>query len=99
MAVMIVFGMEALASASQDTFYEAHCSEPLPVFTLGENSHPTKAQEKTLCACIWENLGKWERETAAKFKEGRDSDIPWIYKQGFPSRFKNALEKCGGVKL
>lgn len=79
--------------------YEAHCDEPLPVFTLGEKSNPTKTQEKELCACMWKNLGKWERETSQKYREGKESEVSWLHKQGFPSRFMSALEKCGGMKL
>ena len=41
---------------SQKEPYEVHCTEPLPPFTLGRNSNPTKAQETTLCACIWQKL-------------------------------------------
>ena len=89
----------ALATAAQAPHYEAQCKEPLPVFTLGENSQPTKAQEATLCACIWKNLGSWEHEVSKKLAEGKTSDISDIHMRAFPPRFMNALEKCGGMKL
>ncbi len=92
----LLFPFLTYAAASP---YEAHCDEPLPVFTLGEKSNPTKAQEKALCACMWTNLGKWERETSQKYREGKESEVSWLHKQGFPSRFMSALEKCGGMKL
>ncbi len=79
--------------------YEAHCKEPLPIFTLGENSQPTKAQETALCACMWQNLGGWEREVAQKIREGKTSDISALHMRAFPPRFMSALEKCGGMKL
>jgi hypothetical protein len=71
----------ALATAPH---YEANCKEPLPVFTLGENSQPTKAQETTLCACIWQNLGGWEREVSKKIAEGKTSDISTLHMRAFP---------------
>ena len=41
------------------------CDEFIPVFTLGENSNPTKIQREKLCLCIWEKFptNSWERET------------------------------------
>ena len=85
--------------STQGPFYEVHCKEPLPVFTLGENSNPTKDQETALCACIWKNLGKWEGETSEKIAQGKESEISWLNMHAFPARFGSALEKCGGMKL
>src|SRR5689334_9910575 len=51
-------------SSSGVSIYEIHCKEPLPIFTLGKNSHPTQTQEAALCACIWGNLGEWGREAS-----------------------------------
>jgi hypothetical protein len=79
--------------------YEAHCKEPLPVFTLGERSNPTKDQEAALCACIWRTLGDWERRTAEQMTEGKESEISWLDKTAFPARFGKAVEKCGGMNL
>jgi hypothetical protein len=79
--------------------YEVHCSEPLPVFTLGRNSNPTKEQERALCECIWENLGSWEREVSKKIAQGRESEVSKMHMGAFPSRFGSAIEKCGGMEL
>ena len=79
--------------------YEAHCAEPLPVFTLGKNSNPTKAQEAALCACIWQSLGEWEREVSEKIAKRKESEVSALYMRAFPSRFGSAIEKCGGMKL
>ena len=79
--------------------YEVHCVEPIPVFTLGEKSNPTKAEEAALCACIWQNLGSWERKTSEKFAQGKESEVSAMHKRAFPSRFGSAVEKCGGMKL
>jgi hypothetical protein len=79
--------------------YVVHCSEPLPVFTLGRNSNLTKEQEKALCECIWNNLGSWEREVSKKIAQGRESEISQLHIRAFPSRFGSAIEKCGGMKL
>ena len=88
-----------LATVSQGQHYEAHCKEPLPVFTLGESSQSTKAQEAALCACIWQNLGGWKREVSEKIARGKTSEISEMYMRAFPPRFMSALKKCGGMKL
>lgn len=87
------------SSAPSKPPYEAHCKEPLPVFTLGENSNPTTEQEAALCACIWQTLEGWERETAEKIARGNESEISELHMRAFPSRFGSAIEKCGGMKL
>jgi hypothetical protein len=89
----------ALAAVPQGEHYEAHCKEPLPIFTLGEYSQPTKAQEAALCACIWKNLGGWQREVSEKIPRGKTSEISEMHMRAFPPRFGSALEKCGGMKL
>jgi hypothetical protein len=85
--------------ASSGPPYEAHCKEPLPVFTLGVNSHPTKEQESLLCSCVWENLHGWERDTSEKISQGKESEVPEMYLRGFPSRMGSAIKKCGGMNL
>lgn len=84
---------------SSSSLYEAHCKEPLPVFTLGEKSHPTKAQEASVCSCVWENLQGWERDTSEKIAQGKESEVSWMHMRGFMPRFGSAIEKCGGMKL
>ena len=79
--------------------YEPHCAEPLPVFTLGKNSNPTKAQEIALCACIWKNLGAWARTASEKIVKGQASEVSWLHMRAFPSRFGQVFQKCGGMKL
>lgn len=85
--------------SSQGPHYEAHCKEPLPVFTLGEKSNPTKAQEAALCACIWQTLDGWEREVSEKIAQDRVSEVSKLHMRAFPSRFGSAIEKCGGMHL
>jgi hypothetical protein len=89
----------AQVAASAGPMYEAHCTEPLPVFTLGANSHPTKAQEAQLCSCVWENLHGWERETSEKISQGKEADISEMHMRGFMPRFGSAVAKCDGMKL
>lgn len=96
---LTLFAWSQGATAAEPPRYEAHCKEPLPVFTLGENSQPTKEQETTLCACIWKNLSGWEREVSKKISEGKTSDISALHMRAFPPRFMTAVEKCGGMKL
>jgi hypothetical protein len=86
-------------ATSQGSHYEAHCKEPLPVFTLGEHSNPTKTQEAALCACIWDNLTGWEREVSEKIAQGKESEVSEMHLRAFPARFGSAIEKCGGMKL
>jgi hypothetical protein len=81
------------------SMYEAHCKEPMPVFTLGEHSNPTKDQEATLCSCIWSNLGTWERRASEKMAQGKDAEVSWLDRTAFPSRFGQAIKKCGGMNL
>ncbi len=92
-------GGQARAPASSTPHYEAHCKEPLPVFTLGEHSSPTREQEAALCACIWQTLGAWERRVSEKIAQGRESEVSWLDMHAFPSRFGSAIEQCGGAKL
>ena len=73
------------------------CKEPLPVFTLGENSNPSKKEVRKLCACIWNGFTKdWERETSAKIRAGHD---PGWRGKALVSRFGSAMKKCGGYEL
>jgi hypothetical protein len=92
-------GEQTSSLSSGGVPYEVHCSEPLPVFTLGEKSNPTKEQQAALCACIWQNLGSWERRTSENIGQGKVSEISELHLRAFPSRFGDALEKCGGMKL
>lgn len=94
-AVLVLAGI-APSSAKP---YEVQCKEPLPTFTLGEKSNPTKAQEAALCACVWQNLGGWERDVSMKIAKGRESEVSQVHLRAFPARFGSALEKCGGMKL
>ena len=73
------------------------CKEPLPEFTLGENSNPSKKEVRKLCACIWSKFTKdWERETSAKIRAGQD---PGWRGKALVSRFGSAMKKCGGYEL
>lgn len=74
------------------------CSQPLPIFTLGENSSPSKPQVQELCSCIWKSLpeGGWERDTA---KKARDNYRPNPRLNEFIPKFGESLKKCGGYKL
>jgi len=101
----VVAGITACAkkTSSQSSvmhpMYEAHCKEPLPVFTLSEHSNPSKEQEATLCSCIWKNLGSWERRASSKIAEGKEAEISWLDKTAFPSRIGKEIRECGGMDL
>lgn len=75
------------------------CEEPIPVFTLGEKSNPTKSQREELCSCIWAKfpVNSWERATSEKAKNGEK--ISFLYERAFPSRFRDAFKNCGGFDL
>lgn len=85
--------------AGSTPFYEAHCKELLPVFTLGENSKPTKDQESVLCACIWNDLDEADRVTSEKIHQGKEAQISAPEKQVFITHFGEVVDKCGGMKL
>jgi len=70
--------------------YEAHCKEPLPVFTLGENSNPTKDQESALCACIWNGLDQSDRVTSENIRQGKESQVS----ASDCKRLRGASEMC-----
>ena len=99
--VVILCGCSDKASQpiSEGPHYEAHCKEPLPVFSLGEHSNPTKAQEEKLCSCIWNNLSGWERDVSEKLAQGKGSEVSALHMQAFPPRFGAAVKKCGGMDL
>ena len=90
---------EAPTQAPQQPLYEAHCKEPLPAFTLGEHSKPTRAQEAALCACIWARLEGWERDVSQKIAQGKEAELSDIQIRGFVPRFGSAIAACGGMKL
>ncbi len=75
------------------------CSEPIPEFSLGRNSHPTKTQVQQLCGCIWNRMNKWERETSRAIVEGREREVSYIHMRAFPSRFGQRVKECGGYGL
>ena len=74
------------------------CKEPLPEFTLQQNSSPSDMQVKNLCSCIWNQFpeNRWERKTAIIIFKGYD---PGWKLRAFASRFGKAVEDCGGYKL
>lgn len=86
------------ASTTSATLYEVHCTEHLPVFTLGKDSHPTKTQEAALCACIWNELGTWERGVSEPIY-AHESAVSEFYQRAFIARFGAAVDKCGGMNL
>src|SRR5690554_6742507 len=94
-AVLVLAGIDPSSAKP----YEVQCKEPLPIFTLGEKSNPTKEQETALCACIWQNLGGWERDVSTKVAKGRESEVSQMHLRAFPARFGSALKQCGGMKL
>jgi hypothetical protein len=92
-------GQTPPATAQAGKHYEAHCSQPLPVFTLGERSHPTPEQESALCACIWGNLGDWGREISTKIATGKEAEVSKLWESAFTSKFGASVRKCGGMEL
>lgn len=79
--------------------FVVRCHEPLPEFSLGEDSNPNETQVAELCACIWDNLGNWERRAAQAISEGRESDVSALNMRALPSRFGTAVKRCGGMDL
>jgi hypothetical protein len=86
------------ASVTADPFVVV-CREPIPKFTLGPHSNPSEAEVQRLCACIWEKLNGWEKDTARAIAEGREGDVSALNMRAFPSRFGSAIKECGGMDL
>jgi hypothetical protein len=75
------------------------CSQPVPEFTLGAESHPSKAEVANLCTCVWNKLGSWEKDAARAISQGREGEVSALNKAAFPSRFGKAVRECGGMDL
>jgi hypothetical protein len=75
------------------------CREPIPEFTLGLHSNPSEAEVHRLCACVWEKLQGWEKDTARALAEKRSGDVSALNMRAFPSRFGSRLKECGGMDL
>lgn len=99
MCMVAACAPEAPPVANATNIHVVKCAEPLPEFTLGPNSRPTAEQQKELCSCIWSKLGNWEREAAEKFATGKEAELSYMYKRGFPPRFGGAIKDCGGMNL
>jgi len=96
--IFMSFNLNAADSYFDKSEKTVVCKEPLPIFTLGENSNPSNKQVRTLCSCIWNEFPTtgWERETSEKIRNGID---PGWRGKGLVGRFSKALEKCGGYNL
>jgi len=87
----------ALAQEAKNLSFK--CEKKIPEFTLGPYSDPSKEKIDTLCACIWNNLDGWEKETSIEIAEGRENDISAMHMRAFPSRFGGVMEACGASSL
>ncbi len=94
--VMLLLGISSTCFSAPVVI---QCPEPLPEFTLRENSRPSKTQVEQLCNCIWNQFpaNGWEREAAMAMRKGKDPGF--LKRNGFISRFGEALERCGGNQL
>ncbi len=75
---------------------EIKCEEPLPPFTLGNDSRPSREQVSTLCSCIWGDLNDWEKGISQALVDGKSSSIKKLEQTAFPASFRRAVKKCGG---
>ena len=75
------------------------CPEPIPQFTLGPQSHPSKSQVNDLCACLSTKLVGWEKETAQAIAQRREADVSALNMAAFPTRFGVRIRDCGGMDL
>ena len=79
--------------------YVVVCPQPIPEFTLGANSNPSKEDVKRLCACIWGRLNSREKEVARVMATGQGDDVTELKVRDFASRFGRVVEGCGGADL
>ena len=70
--IFMTFNLNAADSYFDKSEKTVVCKEPLPIFTLGENSNPSNKQVRTLCSCVWNEFPTtgWERETSEKIRTG-----------------------------
>jgi len=96
--VFIALRLLSNGAMAEPKYRSFQCKQPLPEFTLAEDSDPTPAQLETLCSCMWNSFPEngWERKTAEKISRGEDAG--WRI-QGFISRFGLAIQNCGGYEL
>ena len=91
--------LEEIANRSAEILnLSFQCEEPLPEFTLGPYSNPSKDEIKRLCSCIWNQFPEngWERRVSEQLANREDPGSPLA---GFPNRFGNAIAQCGGGNL
>lgn len=101
-AILFVFLLMVAASKTQAEPFTVTCSEPLPEFSLGENSSPTKKQVTDLCSCIWSRLTLSDKEFADVIKRGQAAPSSHLFDlkvRSFTASFRESLESCGGFKL
>ena len=100
--LVLIIGFSSIGYTADSYFNKSEkavvCKEPLPIFTLGENSNPNNKQVSKLCSCVWNEFpkGGWEQKTSEKIRNGND---PGWRGKGLIQRFSKALDKCGGYKL
>lgn len=75
------------------------CRESIPEFSLGPNSHPIEAEVQQLCACMWQHMNGWEKETSRAIVEGREREVSALNMRAFPARFGQRVRECGGDSL
>ena len=71
--IALLLLMVGCDNAKQDVFAQPlnlsfQCEEPLPEFTLGPYSNPSKDEIERLCSCIWNQFPEngWERKVSEK---------------------------------
>jgi hypothetical protein len=84
---------------SKAPIHVVRCKQPMPEFTLGPQTVLSTTDEEALCACIWNELGEWERRTSELIAQGKEAEVSYMHMRAFPSRFGSAMEKCGGMDL
>jgi len=75
------------------------CDEPIPEFTLGNNSNPSETQVKSLCDCIWKNLDGADKELFLSIEEGKANSISAVDQQRLTSSLGSSIRACGGMGL
>ncbi len=75
------------------------CDQPLPNFTLGENTNVDKEDIQKLCTCVWNTLTIKEREMSKSFVKDPGQEYTYQEKKNFAASMGNALRECGALKL
>lgn len=61
-------------SSDNDSAYIVRCDEPIPEFSWGMDSLPSKAEVDAVCLCIWKDLSPSHKNLSASLARNKSHD-------------------------